>query len=101
MQFLPLARQDGRIDRFGEQGVPEAEAPRRLLGGNSTTNSAVTTSASASHSCGPGRSPSNRMPEITPTTGTGSDDSDDTATGRVWASVNHAQCASVPARKTL
>ena len=41
------------------------------------------------------------MPENTPTTGTGSDDSDDAATGSVRASVNQAQCATVPARKTL
>jgi hypothetical protein len=39
--------------------------------------------------------------ENTPTTGTGSDDSDETATGSVRARVNHAQCASVPARNTL
>ena len=32
VQFLPLARQDRRVDRFGEQGVAEAEAARRLLG---------------------------------------------------------------------
>ena len=37
------------------------------------------------------------MPANTPTTGTGSDAIDDTATGSVRASVNHAQCASVPA----
>ena len=41
------------------------------------------------------------MPANTPTIGTGSDDIDDTATGSVRASVNHAQCASVPARKML
>ena len=53
------------------------------------------------NSVGPGRSPRNSIPENTPTTGTGSDDSDDTATGNVRAIVNHAQWASVPARKTL
>ena len=32
VQFLPLAGQDRRVDRLGEQGVAEAEAARRLLG---------------------------------------------------------------------
>ena len=41
------------------------------------------------------------MPANTPTTGTGNEDSDETATGSVRASVNHAQCAIVPARKML
>ena len=59
------------------------------------------TSANAMNSVGPGRSPRINMPEITPTTGTGSDDSEDTATGSVRASVNHAQCASVPASRML
>ena len=53
------------------------------------------------YSLGPGRSPRKRIPDSTPTTGTGSDDSELTATGSVRAIVNHAQCASVPARKML
>ena len=73
----------------------------RGFGGHSTATIAATTSASAIHSLAPGRSPSTSMPANTPTIGTGSDDIDDTATGSVRASVNHAQCASVPARKML
>ena len=38
---------------------------------------------------------------LTATTGAGSDDSDDTATGMLRASRNHARFASVPARKML
>src|SRR5262245_59885456 len=71
------------------------------FGARSTSTIAATTSASAVHSLGPGRSPRNSMPENTPTIGTGSDDIDDTTTGSVRASVNHAQCATVPARKML
>jgi len=71
------------------------------FGARSTATSAATTSASAIHSLAPGRSPSSSIPEKTPTMGTGSDDIDETATGSVRASVYHAQCASVPARKML
>src|SRR5438874_9021132 len=63
--------------------------------------SAITPSDGAIHSCGPGVSPSTTMPANTPTTGTGNDDSDDTATGSVRARENQAQCATVPARKML
>ena len=71
------------------------------FGWNSTAKSDASTSASAVNSAAPGRSPRNSMPANTPTTGTGSEESDDTATGSVRASVNHAQRASVPARKML
>ena len=69
--------------------------------GHSTASSAAITSASAIHSGAPGRSPSTSMPANTPTTGTGSEAIDDTATGSVRANVNHAQCASVPAMAML
>ena len=38
---------------------------------------------------------------MTPTTGTGNDDSDEIATGSVRASMNQARLASVPAKKML
>lgn len=41
------------------------------------------------------------MPETTPTTGIGNDDSDETATGSVRASMNHARFAITPAKKML
>jgi hypothetical protein len=68
---------------------------------HNTATIAATTSASAIHSPGPGRSPRSSMPENTPTIGTGSEDIDDTATGSERASEYHAQCASVPARNML
>jgi hypothetical protein len=71
------------------------------FGVHSTATIAATTSASAAHSPGPGFSPSTSMPANTPTIGTGSDDIDEIATGSERASVNHAQCATVPARKML
>ena len=95
------ARRAGRGARRARQSSGAIGAGGVPCGGHSTANSAATTSASAIHSAGPGRSPSTSMPANTPTTGTGSEDIDDTATGSVRASVNHAQCASVPARKML
>src|SRR5690242_15485753 len=71
------------------------------LGDHSTANMPANTRTSAVHSPGPGRSPRISMPENTPTTGTGNEDIDEIATGSVRASVNHAQCASVPARRML
>ena len=53
------------------------------------------------NSLGPGRSPRKTIPDNTPTTGTGNEDSELTATGSVRAMVNQAQCASVPAKKML
>jgi hypothetical protein len=32
VQLLPLAGQNGRVDRLGQQGVAEAETAGRLLG---------------------------------------------------------------------
>src|SRR5216117_4039317 len=72
-----------------------------LRSGSITAASDASTSASAMNSLAPGRSPRNNMPDKTPTTGTGNDESELTATGSVRAMRNHAQCATVPARKML
>ena len=53
------------------------------------------------NSLGPGRSPRKSIPDSTPTTGTGSDDSELTATGSVRAIVNHAQCATRAGEKDV
>src|SRR6266542_3285570 len=72
-----------------------------LRSGNITTASDASTSASSMNSLAPGRSPRNNMPDKTPTTGTGNDESELIATGSVRAMRKHAQCATVPARKML
>ena len=32
VELLALAREDGRVDRLGQERVPEPERPRRLVG---------------------------------------------------------------------
>src|SRR5438876_908331 len=89
-------------DSFGNRRQTcTAQGATVAFGVRSTAIIAATTSTKAAHSGSPGRSPRSSMPANTPTIGTGSEDIDDTATGSERASVKNAQCASVPARKTL
>src|SRR5439155_27000745 len=69
--------------------------------GSITAASDAGTSASAMNSLAPGRSPRKSMPEKTPTRGTGSEESELTATGRLRAMRNLAQFAIDPAKKML
>ena len=77
-------------------GLASTSARKRAWPPTGSTSGSASTSTSASASA-----PCDDSLSLAGSATTGSDDSDDTATGSVRASVNHAQCASVPARKML